>query len=135
MATPPRPRKTANIALWVVQALVAALFLFAGTMKFVMPVELMTKGTTFTGGFMHFIGACEMLGGLGLLLPGITGRYRVLTSFAAAGLLIIMVGAVTSTVTTLGPTQAILPAVIGILCAVIAYGRRGDGTAQPAAVG
>ncbi|MDB4887569.1 MAG: putative integral rane protein [Gemmatimonadetes bacterium] len=126
MQMPTAPSKRANIALWIAQGLVAALFLMAGVMKFVMPVAEMTKGTPFSGTFMHFIGVCEVLGALGLLLPGITGRYRGLTSLAATGLLIIMIGATVVTATSPKPSQAVMPFVVGILCAVIAYARRGD---------
>src|SRR4051794_34380587 len=85
-------RKT-NVLLWIVQVLLAALFLSSGVMKFVMPVEMMTKGTSLPGWFFHFIGVCEILGGLGLVLPGITRRGQVLTPIAAGGLVIIMIGA------------------------------------------
>lgn len=115
----------ASIALWIVQGLLAALFLFAGGMKFIMPVAMMTKGTVFTGEFIHFIGTAEVLGALGLILPGLTKVHRELVVFAAAGLLIIMVGATTTTVTGPQPVQAIVPAVVGVLCALVVYGRRG----------
>ena len=61
-----------NIALWVVQALLAALFLFAGGMKFVMSIEEMTKQVPLPGWFLHFIGVVEVLGALGLILPWLT---------------------------------------------------------------
>lgn len=118
-----QPSTKANISLWIMQGLLSALFLFAGTMKFVMPVAVMTRGTTFTGDFIHFIGAAEVLGGLGLILPALTRVHRELVTFAAAGLLIIMVGA--TSVTILGPSssQAILPMGVGILCALVLWGR------------
>ena len=50
-----------NIALWVVQALLAALFLFAGGMKFVMSIEEMTKQVPLPGWFLHFIGVAKSL--------------------------------------------------------------------------
>jgi len=135
---PATPSRNANIALWVVQVLVAAVFLMAGSTKFMMPVDQMTKGTVFTGGFMHFIGACELLGALGLLLPGITRRHRGLTPVAALGLMIIVIGATVVTLTgPMPPATAVLPAVVAVLCAVIAWGRRGDlagASAAPAPV-
>ena len=127
---PATPSRKANIALWVVQGLVAAVFLMSGSMKFIMPVAEMTKGTSFTGGFIHFIGVCELLGALGLLLPGITGRYRFLTPLAAIGLLIIMIGATVVTATGPMPKTTPIPAIVGLLCAIIAYGRRGDFAAR-----
>jgi hypothetical protein len=123
MRAPTTPSKPANISLWITQSLLAALFLFAGGMKFIMPVALMTKGTTFTGGFIHFIGTAEVLGGLGLIVPALTRVHRELVTFAAAGLLIIMVGA--TSVSVMGPdaSQAILPLCVGILCALVVWGR------------
>ena len=83
-----------NIALWVVQALLAALFLFAGGMKFVMSIEEMTKQVPLPGWFLHFIGVVEVLGALGLILPWLTRIRPGLTPLAAAGLAIIMIGAI-----------------------------------------
>ncbi len=60
--------------LWTIQILLALLFLFAGGSKFVMPADQMTQGmpaALASGPFIHFIGVCEVLGGLGLVLPGL----------------------------------------------------------------
>jgi putative oxidoreductase len=81
--------KGQKIALWVVSILLAAMFLFSGCFKLLKPDEA-------KAGFVHygyaawfatFIGVCEALGGIGLLLPR-------LAALAAGGLSIIMVGAV-----------------------------------------
>jgi len=112
-----------NIALWVVQALLAALFLFAGGMKFVMSVEEMTKQIPLPGWFLHFIGVCEILGALGLILPWLTRIRPGLTLLAAAGLVIIMIGATVIVLMTDGIAMALIPLVIGILAAFVAYGR------------
>jgi len=114
-----------NRVLWIVQVLLAALFLFAGGAKFVMPVDQMTKGmpeALSSGGFIHFIGACEVLGAFGLILPSLLRIKPGLTPLAAAGLLIIVIGA---TVVSLpqGLAVAMLPAVTAILAAFAAYGR------------
>ena len=83
--------RKSNAALWTVQSLLAALFLFAGAMKFVMPIEAMQQGPIqLPGLFIRFIGACEIAGALGLLLPGLLGIKRVLTPIAAVGLACIM---------------------------------------------
>ena len=76
------------------------------------------------GWFVKFIGVMEILGGLGLILPGLTKIRRNLTPLSAIGLLIIMIGAVVITIMGPGIGAAIIPFVVGILCAVIAYGRR-----------
>jgi uncharacterized membrane protein YphA (DoxX/SURF4 family) len=112
-----------NIALWVVQALLAALFLFAGGMKFVMSVEEMTKQIPLPGWFLHFIGVCEILGALGLILPWLRRIRPGLTPLAAAGLVIIMIGATVIVLMTDGIAMALIPLVVGILCAFVAYGR------------
>ena len=112
-----------NIALWIVQALLALLFMFAGVMKFVMSVEEMTKELPLPGWFLHFIGVCEILGSLGLILPWLTGTLPRLTAIAAAGLVIIMIGATVVTVMAQGVAMALLPFVVGILAAFVAWNR------------
>jgi uncharacterized membrane protein YphA (DoxX/SURF4 family) len=113
-----------NIALWIVQALLAALFLFAGGMKFIMSVEEMTKDIPLPGWFLHFIGVAEVLGALGLILPWLLGIRPGLTPLAAAALVIIMIGATVVTLMTGGGlAMALIPLVVGLLCAFVAYGR------------
>ncbi len=114
-----------NIALWIVQALLALLFLFAGGSKFVMSIEEMTKQMpSMPGWFLHFIGVVEILGALGLILPALLRIRPGLTPLAAASLTIIMIGAVVVTLmTTHDVSMALLPLVTGILCAFVAYGR------------
>jgi hypothetical protein len=114
--------RTMNRALWIVQALLALLFVFAGGMKLVMPVEEMTKQMPLSGGFIRFIGVCELLGGLGLVLPGLTGIQTVLTPIAAAGLVIIMIGATVISL-QMGGLGFLFPLVTGLLLAFVAYGR------------
>ena len=74
--------------------------------------------------FLYFIGICEILGGLGLVLPGLTKIRRGLTPLAAAGLTIIMLGAVVISILGLGLAAGIGPLVFAALCAAVAYGRR-----------
>jgi len=112
-----------NIALWIAQGLLALLFLFTGGMKFVMSVEEMTKEMAMPGWFLHFIGVCEIMGALGLILPWLTGIRPALTPLAAAGLVIIMIGATVVTVMIGNMATTLLPLVVGILAAFVAYGR------------
>jgi hypothetical protein len=111
-------------ALWTIQILLAALFLFAGGAKFVIPAEEITKGMPawLTPAFIHFIGVCELLGGIGLILPGLLHIKPGLTPLAAAGLVIIMIGA-TALSLPAGVVMALLPLVTGILAAFVAFGR------------
>src|SRR5450755_203456 len=113
--------KGLSITLWILRGLLAALFVFSGAMKFVMPVAQMTKGTSLTGGFIHFIGVCEILGGIGLVVPALLRILPVLTPIAACGLVIIMAGA-TYLSLPMGKT-AVFPAIFGLLLAFVAYGR------------
>jgi uncharacterized membrane protein YphA (DoxX/SURF4 family) len=112
-----------NIALWIVQALLALVFIFSGVMKFVMSVEEMTQQISMPGWFLHFIGICEILGGIGLILPWLLRIRPGLTPLAAAGLVIIMIGAVGVTLMTGDVMLSFIPLVIGILAAFVAYGR------------
>ena len=115
---------TMNYALWAVQWLLALLFLFAGGTKLVLPIEEMTKQMPLPGLFLRFIGVAEVLGGLGLVLPGLTGIRPGLTPLAAAGLVIIMVGATVLSAATGGIVSALFPLVVGFLLAFVTYRRR-----------
>lgn len=112
-----------NLALWIIQVLLALLFAFAGGMKLVLPVEQMTAQTPLPGAFLRFIGVCEVLGALGLILPAALRIRTGLTPLAAACLVIIMIGAVVVSARTVGTTAALLPLVTGLLCGFVAYGR------------
>jgi hypothetical protein len=112
-----------NRTLWIIQALLAALFLFAGATKLVLPIEEMTRDIAMPGLFLRFIGVAEVLGGLGLILPGLTGIRPELTPLAAMGLTIIMIGAVGTSIVTAGVATALIPLVVGALLVFVAYGR------------
>ncbi|HEV3331910.1 MAG TPA: DoxX family protein [Bryobacteraceae bacterium] len=114
-----------NRALWIAQILLALLFWFAGGAKFVMPVDQMIQGlppALASGAFIHFIGVCEILGGVGLILPALLRIKPGLTPLAAAGLLIIMIGAIVVSLPQ-GIGVAVLPLVTGLLLMFVAYGR------------
>ncbi len=110
-------------ALWIVQVLLALLFLFAGGMKLVLPIEALTEQMPLPGLFVRFIGVAEALGGLGLILPGLLGIWPGLTPLAAAGLVIIMIGAIVLTLAGGEVALALIPLVVGLLLAFVAYGR------------
>jgi uncharacterized membrane protein YphA (DoxX/SURF4 family) len=110
-------------ALWVLQVLLGLLFMFAGGSKLVMPIEEMTKEVAMPGWFLRGIGVCELLGGLGLILPGLFRIRTGLTPLAAAGLVIIMIGATVVTVMYMGVGMALVPFIVGVLAAFVAYAR------------
>ncbi len=118
------PRKGLHVTLWVVQVLLALLFLFAGAMKFIMPPAEMTKGMpSMPITFLYFIGVCEFLGGLAMVLPGLLKIKTGLTPLAAAGLMIIMIGAVVVSYQVQGTKGIPAPLIAGVLSAFVAYGR------------
>src|SRR2546422_9287016 len=110
-------------ALWIVQGLLALLFLWAGGMKLVLPVEAMTEQMPLPGLFLRFIGVAEVLGALGLILPGLLRLRPALTPLAAAGLVLIMIGATVLTLAGGAVARALIPMVVGGLAAFVAYGR------------
>jgi len=110
-------------ALWVVQGLLAALFLWAGGMKLVLPLEELAGPVTLPGWFVRFIGVAETLGALGLILPGLLRIRPGLTPLAAAGLVIIMIGATGITLVGGDVGTALIPLVVGLLAGFVAYGR------------
>ncbi len=112
-----------NKALWIAQGLLAAIFLFAGAMKLVLPVEEMTKQIPLPGLFLRFIAVCEVLGAVGLILPWLLRIRPGLTPLAAAGLVIIMIGATVITLASAGIAMGLIPLVVGLLSAFVAYGR------------
>ena len=113
-----------NILLWIVQTLLSLLFLFAGVMKFVMPVAEMNRQAPIAlpGWFLHFIGVCEILGALGLILPVLLRIKPRLTPLAAAGLAIITLGATIITAKA-SISMALFPFIVCLLSFSVAYGR------------
>ena len=118
-----------NIALWIIQALLALLFLFAGGTKLVLPLETLAEmsrqsgQTPLPGMFVRFIGVVEVLGAIGLILPGLLRIRPGLTPLAAAGLVIIMIGATAITLASGAVAPALFPLIVGLLSAFVAYGR------------
>jgi uncharacterized membrane protein YphA (DoxX/SURF4 family) len=112
-----------NIALWIVQWLLALLFLWAGGFKLVAPLDQLTGPIHLPGLFVRFIGVCETLGAIGLILPALLRIRPGLTPLAAAGLIIIMIGATVMGLITGPVAMALFPLVVGLLLVFVAYGR------------
>ena len=118
-----------NIVLWILQILLALMFLFAGGTKLYFSAEQMAAisppgSIILPGLFIKFIGLCEILGALGLILPGLLKIRRGLTPLAAIGLLIIMIGAVVVSIMGTGLASAAPAVLCALFCAVVVYGRR-----------
>jgi uncharacterized membrane protein YphA (DoxX/SURF4 family) len=117
-----------NVALWVVQAALAVAFLFTGGNKILRSKDALAKlGMTFVEDFsamsVKLIGAAEVLGALGLILPRATGIAPVLTPIAAVGLAIIMIGAAVTHLRR-KESKAVGPNVLlFVLAAFVAVGR------------
>ena len=112
-----------TLALWIVQVLLALLFVFAGGIKLVLPLDQLAGPFPLPGPFLRFIGAAELLGGLGLILPAALRIRPGLTPLAAAGLVIIMIGATVITLLAREFGGAAISFVVGVLAAFVAYGR------------
>jgi hypothetical protein len=94
-----------------------------GSMKLLLPIAALTQQMPYLPGvFVRFLGACEFLGALALVLPGLLRFRTVLTPLAAAGLVIIMIGATVLSM-PFGVALALMPFVVGILVAFVAYYR------------
>ncbi|MDI2029382.1 DoxX family protein [Saccharopolyspora sp. TS4A08] len=114
------PGRALNIGIWVLQVLLAAFFVFASVPKLlgdptaVQMFDLIGFGQW----FRYFTGAVELLGAIGLLIPRLCG-------LAAAGLALVMVGAVFAQIFPLGaPAVALSPLVLCVILLLIAWARR-----------
>ncbi|HEX8377385.1 MAG TPA: DoxX family protein [Pedobacter sp.] len=87
--------KTANVIAWILQILLALMFIMTGAMKLFLPLDQLADSLPWVAdsapAFVRFIGIAELLGGLGLILPGLFKFRPVLTIFAAGGIILIMI--------------------------------------------
>lgn len=119
-----------NIALWITAILLAVAFLAAGLMKITQPREkLAASGMAWAGDFpagaVKAIGAAELLGALGLILPGALDIAPVLVAWAALGLALVMAGA--TVVHARRKENQMIPVtlVLLVLAALVMVGRLG----------
>ncbi|MGA7206614.1 MAG: DoxX family protein [Specibacter sp.] len=116
-----------NVALWIAQILLAAMFLTAGAMKVSQPIEkLGTKMpwvNHFPVGVVRFVGIAEALGAIGLILPVLTGIAPVLTPIAASALALVMVLAAIYHLRQKEYSGIAINAVLFILAVFVAWGR------------
>ena len=121
MRTNPTTRTT--VLLWTAQVLLAALFVFAGVTKLMIPAAELEAQAQMSGTFLHFIGVVELFGGIGVLLPTLLRIRPGLAPLAAAGLVVVMIGATVTTAMTMSAIAALIPFVTGCVAAFVAYGR------------
>jgi len=118
-----------NVTLWILQAVLAAMFGMAGVMKSTQTKDKLAEKLPwvedFSPGVVKFIGVAELAAALGLILPAALDIASILTPLAATGLVIIMIGAITTHARRKEPQAIALNAVLLIVAAVIAWGRFG----------
>jgi uncharacterized membrane protein YphA (DoxX/SURF4 family) len=117
-----------NTALWILQSIIAVLFIYSGTCKSFLPEQkLIAMGQTGVEGLspamLHFIGITEILGGIALILPIWLDIFPFLTSVAALCLSIIMVLASRVHYKRQEYKTAFMNCVLFAICIFIAYGR------------
>lgn len=129
-----RPSRTLHIALWVAQVLLAAMFLMSGGMKLSQPISAlgaqMPWVTSVPAALVRFIGAAEIAGALGLLLPSLTRIQPRLTAVAALGLVAVMLLASAFHLSRGEGAMVPMNLVLAALAAFVAWGR---GKAAPIA--
>lgn len=116
-----------NIGLWVLQVLLAALFGMAGAFKLFTPIDELARQMSWVDAsapaLARFIGASELAGALGLLLPAATRIAPRLTPLAAAALALVMLLAVGTHVLHHEPAQIAFPAALALASGLVAWGR------------
>ncbi len=116
-----------NIVLWVMQIVLALLFLMAGGMKIATPydkfIQRMPWGKDLQPRTIKGIGILEVLGALGLVLPGLLNILPKLTPYAAAGLAVTMIGAAWLHVRRKERQQVVVNFVLMAVALLICYGR------------
>ncbi len=119
-----------NVALWIVAGLLALVFLLAGANKLLIPQEKLARApgggwvNDFSAGFVKTLGAIEILGAAGLLLPAALDIAPVLVPLAAVGLATIMVGAAIVTFRRHEPKHVVVDLTYLALIVFVAWGRR-----------
>jgi len=118
-----------NVALWIIQIVLAAAFLIAGTTKVLTPREKLRERMAWVDDFsqtsVRLIGTAEILGAVGLILPAAAGIAPILTPIAAVGLVIIMIGAAITHVRRKEPAIVPVNIVLLVLAVIVAWGRFG----------
>ncbi len=116
-----------TVALWIVQIVLALAFLGAGVAKITQPLDKLaeTMGWVedFSPGVVRAIGAAEVLGALGLVLPVVLDVVPVLTPVAAIGLVVVMAGAAVVHVRRKEPALVAVNLVLAALAIFVAVGR------------
>lgn len=131
-------RGKSNVLLWVLQIVLAVFFaLGSGLPKLVLPADQLPMPIPLAQSFVWFIGACELLGALGLILPGILRIRPEVTPVAAVCLVALTICAAVYQLMGGRPGSAAFALAVGAFCALVARSRRRSaprGTPRPAGV-
>jgi uncharacterized membrane protein YphA (DoxX/SURF4 family) len=115
----PTTSRAGNTVLWTLQVLLAAVYAFSAFGKLTAEAQnvagFAAMGLGNTG--MYIIGALELAGAIAMFLP-------VLTGLAATCFVALMTGAVVMTLAIGGGALAAIPATVGVVAAIVAWGRR-----------
>jgi uncharacterized membrane protein YphA (DoxX/SURF4 family) len=119
-----------NIVLWVMQAVLAAVFLSAGLPKITKPKEELVAPmgqwvNSFPGPGIKLLGLVEVLGAVGLVVPPLVGIAPVLAPVAAVGIVLIMIGAIVAHARESAGSKITMNVVLSVLAVVVAWGRFG----------
>lgn len=118
-----------NVVLWILQGILALMFLGAGVMKSTQPkeklLEKMPWADDFSPNTLRLIGISELIGALGLILPALTGIAPILTPIAATALALIMVLAIAVHARRKEYSAVAINVVLVIAFAIVAWGRFG----------
>jgi putative oxidoreductase len=113
-----------NIILWVIQVLLAAAFLAHGVFLLIPPASMVeAMNATMSTSFRVFLGVAEALAGIGLILPGLTRILPWMISWAAAGIMIVMISATVFHLMRGEISSAITTAILLAMAAFVAYMR------------
>ena len=115
-----------NIALWILQILLGVYFIFVGVNHFIIPPglpEAMSWMYELPTWLHVFSGAAEILAGLGLILPGLFKYQTRLVPLAAAGLVLVMIGAIVWHLARGEFQNIFVNLILALLAAFVAYGR------------
>jgi putative oxidoreductase len=113
---------TMNIALWILQVLLAIIFLWHGWLFVSPPTELLeVMNALLAGWFRVFLGVAEILAAIGLVLPSLSRIQPWLTPLAATGLMIVMLSASVLHFSRGEMSTAITTLVLFVLVTAVAY--------------
>src|SRR5260221_14163862 len=116
-----RRKRMMSATLWTIQGLLALLFLFAGSVKLILPIDVLLAqiAVPLPGLFIRFIGVIEVAGALGLILPILLRIKPFMTSLAACGLTLEMIDATTIIVIGLRIVPALIPVIVRLLSLLV----------------